>query len=108
MSILKVISYKTDTHKEPFTEWLDDLDIKTRNIIIARISRVRLGNFGDCKPLRSGNGIYELRVDYGPGYRIYYGKKGLYLIIILIGGSKRSQDRDIAKAKRYWAAYQEE
>jgi putative component of toxin-antitoxin plasmid stabilization module len=61
MSMLKVIVYKTNTGKEPITEWLDDLDTKTRGIIITRIARVKLGNFGDCKQIKDGEGIWELR-----------------------------------------------
>lgn len=108
MSMLKVISYNTSTGKEPFTQWLDGLDLQARNVVTTRIVRVRLGNLGDCKPIKKGDGVWELRIDYGPGYRVYFGKKGLALIILLLGGNKGSQDRDIEKAKRYWAAYREE
>lgn len=108
MGMIKVISYVTNTGKEPFTEWLDVLDIKARQTIVTRIARVRLGNFGDCKLLKGAKGLWELRIDYGPGYRVYFGKKGSSLVILLIGGSKGSQGRDIAKAKRYWDLYQEE
>ena len=68
---------------------------------------IRDGNFGDCKQLRGGDGIYELSIDYGPGFRIYYGKKGSTIIILLAGGEKGSQSRDIAKAKRYWLDFKE-
>jgi len=108
MSILKIISYTTDTGKEPFNQWLSDLDSKAKNIILTRIARIKIGNLGDCKSIKGATGIWELRIDHGPGYRIYFGKKGLYLIVLLIGGDKGSQNRDIAKAKRYWALYQEE
>lgn len=106
--MIKVITYTTDTGKEPFSDWLDDLDIKSRNIVITRIARVRLGNFGDCKLLKDAQGLWELRIDFGPGYRVYFGKNGNTIVVLLVGGSKGSQSKDIAKAKRYWALYQEE
>ena len=107
MSMLKIITYTTSTGKEPFTTWLDKLDTRDRTIILARLARVRLGNLGDCKSIKDGEGILELRIDYGPGYRIYLGRKGVTLIVILIGGDKGSQTKDIAKAKMYWRTFKE-
>ncbi len=107
MSILKIITYTTSTGKEPFTSWLNQLDTKTRAIIFSRLARVKLGNFGDCKLIKNGEGILELRVDYGPGYRIYLGKKEITLIVLLIGGDKGSQAKDIIKAKLYWRTFKE-
>jgi putative addiction module killer protein len=69
-----------------------------------RINRLRLGSFGDYKAV--GDGVCELRIDYGPGYRVYFGRHGTEIVILLIGGDKRSQDRDIETAKEYWADYQ--
>jgi putative addiction module killer protein len=66
-----------------------------------------LGNFGDCKLIKGGEGVSELRIDYGPGYRIYFGKDKATIVALLIGGNKGSQTRDIAKAKRYWLDYKE-
>ena len=107
MGILKVVTYSTRAGKEPFTDWLEDIDIKARAIVLARIARVRLGNFGDCKLIKDGNGILELRIRYGAGYRIYFGREGVSVILLLMGGDKGSQNRDIAKAKRYWLKYKE-
>ena len=73
--------------------------------ILARLARVRLGNVGDCKPV--GEGVSELRVDYGPGYRVYFGQKGRTLVVLLCGGDKRTQDRDIRQAKQYWREFKE-
>lgn len=108
MSIIKIVFYKTRTGKAPFTEWLEDLDLKSRSIIRTRLDRVALGNFGDSKRLKGASEIYELRIDYGPGYRVYYGKNNVEFVILLIGGEKDSQERDIAKAKKYWAAFKKE
>jgi|SRR5580700_4643095 putative addiction module killer protein len=107
MSLLKLITYTTSTGKQPFTEWINDLDTKEQTIVLARLTRVQLGNFGDCKLIKDGEGILELRIDYGPGYRVYFGKKGMTIIILLIGGDKGSQNKDIAKAKQYWRTFKE-
>ena len=104
MNLIKIIIYSTKVNKEPFSDWEDDLDTMTQAIIKSRLERVRLGNFGDAKILKGTGGIWELRIDYGSGYRIYFGKQGT---TILVGGDKRSQNRDIAKAKRYWLDYKE-
>lgn len=71
--------------------------------IRVRLNRVRLGNFGDCKSV--GGGVSELRIRYGPGYRVYLGRKGNRLVILLYGGDKRTQSNDIALAQQYWANY---
>ena len=107
MSLIKTIIYKTKTAKEPFTQWLLDLEQTTRSIIITRLKRVTLGNFGDSKLLKSSSGVCELGIDYGSGYRVYFGKQSNTIVILLIGGDKKSQKRDIAKAERYWLDYKE-
>jgi putative addiction module killer protein len=105
MSLIKTIIYKTSTGKEPFIQWLLDLDAATRSIILTRLKRVSLGNFGDCKLLKQTFGVWELRIDYESGYRIYFGKQDNAIIVLLIGGDKGSQKRDITKAQRYWLDY---
>lgn len=105
--MIKITIYKTSTRKEPFTKWLHTLDNRVQTILLTRIGRVRLGNFGDCKYITGSNGIWELRVDYGPGYRVYFGKERTTIIVLLIGGEKRSQNRDIVKAKKHWLEYKE-
>lgn len=108
MSMIKILHYRIKMSKrEPFADWLDDQDIKTQAVINARLDRVRLGNFGDCTRIKDGDGIWELRIDYGPGYRIYYGKDGLKVVILLIAGDKSTQRRDISKAGKYWQDYKE-
>lgn len=84
---------------EVFARWLDDLrDLRARARIQARLERLAAGNPGDVKP--AGEGVSELRVDYGPGYRVYYKKRGQALIILLAGGDKSSQAKDIRVALR--------
>ena len=83
---------------EVYARWfrrLSDRQVKVR--ILARIRRLSLGNPGDVKPL--GEGVSEMRIDYGPGYRVYYKQRGETLVILLTGGDKRTQNRDIEKAK---------
>lgn len=93
--------YQLEDESTPVTEWLRSLrDTRARAQIEVRLRRVSAGNFGDCKPV--GEGVAELRVDIGTGYRVYYGKYGQALIILLCGGDKGSQQADIARAKAYW------
>ncbi len=81
-------------------DWIDSLkDLKTVNIIQKRLGFLRQGNMGDFKYF---DGIYELRINYGPGYRIYCGKKDKTFVLLLLGGSKASQRKDIDKAIQYW------
>ena len=99
-----VVAFRTPDGRVPFDEWLSGLHNKAAVArILARLARVRLGNLGDCKPV--GEGVSELRVDYGPGYRVYFGRKGLALVVLLCGGDKRTQDRDIRLAKEYWREF---
>jgi putative addiction module killer protein len=82
---------------EQFSDWLRRLkDGKAKARIAARIERMRLGNLGDCKSL--GGGLMEMRVDYGPGYRVYFVRHGAAIVILLCGGDKRTQRRDIERA----------
>lgn len=96
--------YIAQTGSNPFGEWLGSItDKTTRARIRTRISRLRLGNFGDCRGV--GEGVNELRLDFGPGYRVYYGLVGETLVLLLGGGDKSSQDRDIREAKRHWQEF---
>lgn len=84
---------------EVFAKWLDGIcDIRARARILVRIERLAAGNPGDVKPI--GEGVSELRIDYGPGYRVYYKKHGQEVIILLAGGDKSSQANDIKTALR--------
>lgn len=96
--------FVTEEGQEPFNEWLTSLrDIKTRAKIRVRLDRASLGNFGDCHGV--GEGVQELRIDYGPGYRIYFGQKGKSIVLLLCGGDKSTQTKDIETAKRFWNEY---
>lgn len=96
--------YATEDGKSPYQEWIRKLrDIHARAIIRRRIDRVKMGNFGDHKGV--GEGVYELIIDFGPGYRVYYALDGDTVVILLCGGAKKSQSIDIQKAKQYWADY---
>lgn len=107
MSLIQIIIYSTRTEKEPFSEWEDGLDKFIHAAITKRLKRMQIGNFGDAKMIKGGGGIWELRMPYGSGYRIYFGKKRKSAVILLTGGDKGSQKRDIAKAKQYWLDYKE-
>ena len=106
METVKIVIYETKSKRRPFAKWFDDLDAPIQRIIATRIDRVSVGNFGDCDPVRES--VWELRVHAGPGYRIYFGKKGDTVVIILSGGLKKSQKKDIEKAVEYWQSYKEQ
>ena len=83
---------------EIFVDWLDNLrDNRARTRIIARLDRMQMGNFGDVRPV--GGGVNELRIHYGPGYRVYFVQRGPVVVVLLCGGGKRTQQADIVKAK---------
>ena len=90
---------------DPYAAWLAELaDRQARARVLVRVLRMAAGNFGDCKPLQGG--VWELRIDYGPGYRVYYAQAGKRLILLLAGGDKRKQQADIATAIERWNDWQ--
>jgi putative addiction module killer protein len=104
MPIVEVRQYQTAEGKTPMAEWLEGLrDGATRARIAARLDRLKVGLLGDWKSLSGG--ISELRIDHGPGYRVYYGQEGNTLILLLCGGDKSTQAKDIEKAHAYWKDY---
>jgi putative addiction module killer protein len=107
MNLIKIIIYSTSSGSEPYSKWEDKLDTKGQSVVKNRLDRIRLGNFGDAKIIKGCGEIWELRINYGPGYRIYFGKAGATVVILLTGGNKGSQSRDIAKAMKYWLDYKE-
>jgi putative addiction module killer protein len=104
MSEFEILHYVTPAGRDPFGDWLNAMrDRRAAATILLRISRLQRGLFGDCKPV--GGGVSELRVDIGPGYRVYFVRAGENIILLLCGGDKRRQHDDITQAKRYWSAY---
>ena len=101
-----IVNYETLGGVCPYIEWYETLPLKTQAKIAARLTRVALGNFGDRKSL--GDGIHELRFHFGSGYRVYYGVSGKRIVLLLMGGAKKTQTKDIKTARRYWKEYQEE
>ena len=103
---IEIRRYVTGTGRDLFREWLTELkDARTRAKILARIDRLSTGNFGDCKSLRGG--LFELRIDWGPGYRVYYALIGTACVLLLCGGDKRKQSSDIERALNYLKDYRE-
>lgn len=98
--------YLTASGRDVFGEWLSEQrDVRTRAKIVARIDRFSAGNFGDCKALRGG--LFELRIDWGPGYRVYYALVGKACVLLLCGGDKRKQSSDIKRALEFLKDYRE-
>ena len=96
--------YLTADEKVPFLEWFNSLkDRKTKLRIDARLAHVRAGNLGKCRTV--GEGVTELILDFGPGYRIYCGQVGNTLVVLLCGGDKSTQQKDIETAHTYWVEY---
>lgn len=99
--MFEVLTYEDDQGGRPYTDWLVNLaDRQAKARLLVRVSRMAGGNFGDCKPI--GDGVWELRIDWGPGYRVYYAQSGKRLILLLTGGDKRKQQADIDSAVSYW------
>jgi putative addiction module killer protein len=90
--------------KDLFGEWLQSLqDISGEEAVLKRIVRIEEGNFGDHRSV--GQGVWELRIHHGPGYRVYYGEDGPFIILLICGGDKGTQKKDIRKAQRLWTDY---
>lgn len=102
----EVIVFEDRSGNCPYLEWLETLDWKTQERILARVARMQRGHFGDCKAV--SRGLYELRLFFGPGYRIYFGEHTGRVILILSGGDKSSQRKDINRAEVYWRTYLED
>jgi len=104
--VIEIRHYVSRAGKDVFDDWLSELaDARAQARIVTRIDRLAAGNFGDCKPLRQG--VCELRIDWGPGYRVYYAMVGKVCVLLLCGGDKRKQSADIDRAIEYLRDYQE-
>jgi putative addiction module killer protein len=95
--------YEDEEGRAPFSEWMDRQEAPLYGRVMARLERVELGNLGDHRGV--GDGVFELTIDFGPGYRVYFGLDGSELVVLLIGGTKKTQRRDIETAKQYWRNY---
>ncbi|MVW78981.1 type II toxin-antitoxin system RelE/ParE family toxin [Bordetella sp. 02P26C-1] len=106
MTVYRIEHYLTaDDHDDMYMVWLNRLrDRQVKIAVIRRVNRIEQGNFGDHKFCRDG--VWELRVDVGPGYRIYYAQVGKRVVLLLCGGDKRTQNADIERAVSYWHDWQ--
>jgi putative addiction module killer protein len=102
--VIELVRYRQEDGREPYTEWFRGLRDEVAKIrIAARLRQIASGNLGDAKPV--GAGVTELRIDVGAGYRVYCGRHGQLLVILLCGGDKSSQTKDIARAKVLWTEW---
>ena len=102
---LKIREYVAADGKSPFRSWLDTLDVAVKARVQARVLRFETRNLGDHKSIRGG--VWEARLVFGPGYRIYFGKDGNSMIVLLVGGDKGSQSQDMSRARGFWRDYLE-
>ena len=104
MTAIELRYYQTSTGGQPFVEWMHDLkDRQARTRIEARLTRIAVGNLGEVATV--GEGVMELKIDWGPGYRVYFSRLGQVIILLLCGGDKRTQQKDIERAKGYFKDY---
>jgi putative addiction module killer protein len=101
--MIEVREYLDERGISPFGRWLDGLDARAAARIVTALVRIEQGNFSNVKGV--GAGVLECRIDFGPGYRVYFGKDGAILVILLAGGSKARQQKDIRTAQDRWADY---
>jgi putative addiction module killer protein len=100
--VIELVHYQEENGRYPFREWIADLrDQMAKARIVMRLCQIESGNLGDSKPV--GEGVTELRIHLGAGYRVYCGRYGQHWVILLCGGDKGSQTKDIARAKASWA-----
>lgn len=105
MNKLKATEYLDAEGESPFARWFNQLNVEAANKVTTAVYRLELGNFSNVEPV--GAGVSEYKIDFGPGYRIYFGLDGKELIILLAGGSKKRQSRDVEHAQRYWRQYKQ-
>lgn len=102
----EVFVYTTQDGQQPYSDWLNGLrDGTSRRRIIQHVTRLGSGNYGDCKSLKDG--VFELRLSFGSGYRVYFAEDGNTVVIVLCGGDKSTQEKDIEAAKDYWKEYKQ-
>ena len=101
--MIELRGYIDDKGNKPFDKWFADLDHNAAARVTTALTRIELGNFSNVKGV--GAGVFEYRIDFGPGYRVYFGKDGDRLVILGGGGSKKRQSKDITAAQEHWADY---
>jgi putative addiction module killer protein len=105
--VIRVLRYLSPQGRDLFGDWFEGLADRTAKVAIARrVNRIEGGNFGDHKAV--GEGVFELRIDIGPGYRVYFGRHGETIVLLLLGGDKRRQSADIERAKACWRDWKKE
>ena len=102
-AMLEIRYYVAEDGRQPFAEWFADMETVARAKVARAIARMEQGNLSNVKPV--GEGVLEYRLDFGPGYRVYFGRDGDVLVILLTGGTKKRQQRDIEDARAYWQDY---
>ncbi|MGE0421847.1 MAG: type II toxin-antitoxin system RelE/ParE family toxin [Reyranellaceae bacterium] len=101
--MVELLEFQTEDGRSPFGLWFAALDAEAAAKVTVALTRMSLGNFSSVEPV--GSGVSEYKINWGPGYRIYFGKDGDRFVILLVGGTKKRQASDIAKAKGHWADY---
>jgi putative addiction module killer protein len=101
--VIEVLEYVDSAGRIPYRNWIAKLDVGTRARVLATVLRIECGNFSVARGV--GSGVSELRLDFGPGYRVYFGRDGERLVILLGGGTKQRQQTDIEAARWLWAEY---
>ena len=101
--MVELVVYVTESGKAPFEDWFTKLDTSAALKVRTALARLETGNLGDVKPV--GQGVSERRITFGPGYRVYFGQDGDKLVILLCGGTKKRQSKDIEQAKAFWDDY---
>lgn len=104
--MVRITHYVSENGTDYFDMWFRKLSPQARSRVQTRLDRIEFGNFGDYKSL--GKGVYEIRIHLGPGYRVYFGRDGDDLVILLGGGTKKRQTRDIIQTQAHWEAYKQE
>jgi putative addiction module killer protein len=100
---VQILEYLDATGDSPYRQWFESLNAQAAAKVTVALTRIELGNFSNVKGV--GAGVLEFRIDFGPGYRVYFGKHGDLLVILLAGGTKSHQQKDIATAQKRWVDY---
>jgi putative addiction module killer protein len=103
MLMINVLLYEQESGRSPFADWFAGLDRQAAAKVTVAVERLRLGNFSNIRGV--GGGVQEYRINWGPGYRLYFGRDGEKLVILLCGGTKQRQNDDIERAKELWREY---